>query len=77
LRTEGELEHGQQLGLQLDEGMEVFCARGRLRIVAAAPWITGHPQGRLLATGQGWRAGHATRITLQAERPSRYIIGQR
>lgn len=69
------LETGEQIGLHLAEGAELFCAHGLLHVTTATPWLGA--QARVLATGQGWRASQPTRITVQAEQPSRYIVGQR
>ena len=71
------LEPGEQVGLHLAEGAELFCAHGLLRVTVATPWMADAAQARLLAAGQGWRAGQPTRITVQAEEASRYIVGQR
>lgn len=77
MHMQRDLEAGEQVGLQLAEGMELFCASGLLRVTATAPWIAEWPQARVLATGQGWRAGQPTRLTVQAEQASRYIVEQR
>lgn len=71
------LEPGEQVGLHLAEGAELFCARGLLRVTATTPWMADAAHARILAAGQGWRASQSTRITVQAEQPSRYIVGQR
>jgi hypothetical protein len=71
VRDTGELEMGQEVGMLLGAGHEVYCARGRLRLLSIQPGPGG---GALLATGQGWRCGCATRITLRAEEPSRWRV---
>lgn len=53
MHMQRDLEAGEQVGLQLAEGMELFCASGLLRVTATAPWIAEGPPARVLATGQG------------------------
>jgi hypothetical protein len=71
--AEGHLQPGQGLSLQLPRGAELFCAAGRLQLVASHPGLPCEaPQ--LLSTGQGWQAAQTTHVQLCALVPSRYCL---
>lgn len=67
------LHRGQELSLQLPKGAELFCAEGRMQLVAAQEGLPCET-GLLLSTGQGWLAAQPTHVRLQALTASRYHL---
>lgn len=71
--AEGHLHPGQEACLLLPSGAELFCAAGRMQLVAAHQDLPCEA-GFLLSTGQGWLAAQATRVRLQALGQCRYVV---
>jgi hypothetical protein len=65
---------GQELGLSLGAGHEIYCASGRLHLLAVHPWLGAALPARVLLAGQGWRSHDASRVTVRAQQPSRVRV---
>ena len=66
---EHRLQAGEELGLHLEAGAEIFCAAGVLRLQAADGMGP-----RVLQTGQAWRAFQPTWLGVQALQAGRFRV---